>query len=381
MLDSEWDAIVIGAGPAGSVSALLLARANKKILLVDKATFPRTKVCGSCLSSKTTAYLKLAGLDDLIEDCRAAKIKEFKLCTASGAVRLPLPNGYALSREKLDYAIIKKAELAGVKFMPTTSASVADCDGQFRAVNVANEQGRQTVFARSVIIADGINGQALTGLTGDEAALFKPVVSKSSRIGAGTVIPASADGSDLYKSGTIYMAVNAHGYAGVVKLENGDLDLAAAFDTAFIRKCGSPQAAAKNIITGAGLPFLETFEKGLWHGTAPFTRERHCLAAKRLFVVGDAASYGEPFTGEGIAWAIYGALQMVPYINAGIKNWDDSLASGWQMDHKKNIAAKQQMSRRLGALLRHQEISNFLIGGILKNMPALARPIVDRISR
>ena len=47
---SDWDAVVIGAGPAGSVAASLLARTGRRTLLVERATFPRTKVCGGCLA-------------------------------------------------------------------------------------------------------------------------------------------------------------------------------------------------------------------------------------------------------------------------------------------------------------------------------------------
>ncbi len=68
-----WDVVVIGAGPAGAVSALLLAREGKKVLLVDKAVFPRSKVCGSCLSSKTLDYLNQAGLGDLPSSLNAGK--------------------------------------------------------------------------------------------------------------------------------------------------------------------------------------------------------------------------------------------------------------------------------------------------------------------
>jgi flavin-dependent dehydrogenase len=97
-------------------------------------------------------------------------------------------------------------------------------------------------------------------------------------------------------------------------------------------------------------------------------------------VVGDAASYGEPFTGEGIAWAIYSALLAVPKASAAIDKWDDKLALDWQRDHKKLIGNKQNISRRLGALLRNEEMSGLVIGGVLKHLPALARPLINRIS-
>src|SRR3954468_10803523 len=56
-----WDVVVVGAGPAGSLAAYDLARRGLTVLLVDKATFPRWKVCGSCLSPQAQATLAAAG--------------------------------------------------------------------------------------------------------------------------------------------------------------------------------------------------------------------------------------------------------------------------------------------------------------------------------
>ena len=55
-----WDAVVVGAGPAGSMAALGLARAGAAVLLVDRATFPRPKVCGCCLNGAALAALRSA---------------------------------------------------------------------------------------------------------------------------------------------------------------------------------------------------------------------------------------------------------------------------------------------------------------------------------
>jgi menaquinone-9 beta-reductase len=396
-LTGDWDAIIIGAGPAGAVSALLLARQGKRVLLVEKAPFPRTKVCGSCLSTKTLNYLNLAGLGDLPVELKAARISGIRLCTAAGALSLPLPVGLALSREALDGAIVARAQLAGAVFLSSTSASVGQCVGSTRTVKIRIANGRTTdqsdptatpgqycelvLSSRCVIVADGINGRALSDLDGSEGQLFKPQVAKASRIGAGTIVAGSGNEPGHYQTGTIYMAVHRGGYVGLVRLEDGRLDLAAAFDPSYTRRWGSPQAAARQILQGAGLPYPQVFDQSQWSGTAPFTRQRRTLASRRLFVAGDAASYGEPFTGEGIGWAIYSALLVVPLASAAIDNWNDKLALDWQNEYKKLIGDKQKMSLRLGALLRSDEMSSLVIGGVLQHMPALARPLIDRISR
>ena len=63
-----WDVIVIGAGPAGALAARELARRQLKILLVDRKAFPRTKVCGSCISLRALSLLDHAGLSQNVAD-------------------------------------------------------------------------------------------------------------------------------------------------------------------------------------------------------------------------------------------------------------------------------------------------------------------------
>src|SRR5207244_156620 len=60
-----WDVIVVGAGPAGSLAALQLARRSLAVLLVDQAIFPRWKVCGSCLNLRALSTLAAVGLEDM----------------------------------------------------------------------------------------------------------------------------------------------------------------------------------------------------------------------------------------------------------------------------------------------------------------------------
>ncbi len=391
-IERHWDVVVIGAGPAGAVSALLLARQGKQVLLVDKADFPRSKVCGSCLSAKTIRYLGRAGLGDLPASLNAAKISRMQLSTAAGTIKLNLPLGLALSREALDNGIVQRAREAGVFFVSCTTATVGPCQGDKREVTLRCGKtaepasadidcGAITVYAGCVLVADGINGRALAELPEAEKSIFTPVVAPASRIGAGTIVARTPALDNHYQSGSIFMAVHRGGYVGLVRLEDGKLDLAAAFDPQFTRETGSPQAAAKEILQQVGLPYLPDFDQGHWAGTAPLTRRRRALAAKRLFIIGDAACYGEPFTGEGMAWASGSALLVVPLAIRASENWDDALIAQWERQHKKLIGRKQAISRQLGSLLRNDRFARMAIGGVLKHLPGLAQPIVDRVCR
>ena len=71
---AAWDAIVIGAGPAGAFTALQLARAGARTLLVDRKPFPRAKVCGGCVNARAVAILERAGLGDSMREIGRAHV-------------------------------------------------------------------------------------------------------------------------------------------------------------------------------------------------------------------------------------------------------------------------------------------------------------------
>ena len=98
----RWDAVVVGAGPAGATAARELARRGRSVLLVDKATFPRPKVCGCCLNGSALATLERVGLGDLPARNRAVPLDRTRLFAGGRAAEVRLPVGVALSRSVFD---------------------------------------------------------------------------------------------------------------------------------------------------------------------------------------------------------------------------------------------------------------------------------------
>jgi 2-polyprenyl-6-methoxyphenol hydroxylase-like FAD-dependent oxidoreductase len=103
------------------------------------------------------------------------------------------------------------------------------------------------------------------------------------------------------------MATGRGGYVGLVRVEDGRLDMAAAFDPVFVKSVGGLGAAAETILREVGWPAPPALAEEPWKGTPALTRRARRLAGHRCFVVGDAAGYVEPFTGEGMAWAVMSA--------------------------------------------------------------------------
>ncbi len=100
------------------------------------------------------------------------------------------------------------------------------------------------------------------------------------------------------------MACGRRGYLGLVRLEDGRLNLAAALDPCWMRVCGGPGPAAARLLAEVGWPPVPNLAEQNWRGTPALTRQARRRAAERLFLIGDAAGYIEPFTGEGMAWAL-----------------------------------------------------------------------------
>jgi flavin-dependent dehydrogenase len=358
------DLLIIGAGPAGSLAALEAARRGASVLLVDKSPFPRTKVCGCCLSSAALQQLAAAGLADLPTRLRAKPLAALRLHAGPRSAEVPIPGGVALSRAAFDSALVKAAVAAGATFLPNTFA-VIQSPG---VVTLRNETGETTVTARVVIAADGLAGRA---------AGPAPQASADSRMGAGLVVDHPLCD---YAPGAIHMAVGPAGYVGLVRLEDSRLDVAAAFDPDDLRALGGPGPAAAAILAACHLPPIPALAANRWHGTPLLTRARPAVAAERLLVVGDAAAYVEPFTGEGMTWALASgrAAGTLAAEAARSPTWNPQTESCWAALHAALLSRRALRCRALALLLRRPLLTCLAVAA-LSLCPELALPLVSAI--
>jgi flavin-dependent dehydrogenase len=370
--DRTWDAVVVGAGPAGSLAARELARRGRRVLLADKASFPRYKVCGCCLNGRALATLAEVGLDDLVPRLGAVPLHALRLATAARESLLHLPQGVAVSREAFDAALVEAAIAAGTAFLPQTRVTLGPLRTGERTLLL--QQGNETVpvATRLLLAANGLGGQ-LHGAESNGAPQVKP----NSRIGAGTIAPAAPD---FYEPGIIYMACGAGGYVGLVRLEDRRLDIAAAFDPSLVRRAGGPGKAAARLLGELSWPAIPGLAELPWRGTPGLTRRAPRIAAERLFVLGDAASYIEPFTGEGIAWALAGAAALAPLANRAIERWEPLLAQRWRACYRQLIGRRQVLCRATARALRRPKLIAVIVA-VLAHAPWLAAPFVYFLNR
>jgi geranylgeranyl reductase family protein len=146
-LVKSFDAVVVGAGPAGSTTAYRLAREGASVLLVDKARFPRDKPCGGGLTLRAARLLPFS-VDPVVEDV----VDRFQLRLGYGRSferTSEEPLCLMTQRSRLDEFLARKAEEAGAEFRD--AARVAFDDGN------ALVDGEH-VEARVIVGADGVNG-------------------------------------------------------------------------------------------------------------------------------------------------------------------------------------------------------------------------------
>jgi flavin-dependent dehydrogenase len=365
-----WEAIVVGAGPAGSLTAALLARRGLAVLLVEQANLPRGKVCGCCLNGRALGTLTAAGLGDLPAAVGAVPLTRLRLAAAGRRAEVALV-GVALSREALDLALARAAVQAGAHFLPRTRAALGGLVHGARTLLL--HQGEATLETRAAVVvaADGLGGKLLA-----RAGVAATPPEPGARLGAGVVLE---QGPAFYEPGIVFMACGIGGYVGLVRLEDGRLDLAAALDAALVRS--GVGGAACGVLQGAGFPVPAGLATAPWRGTVPLTRRARRLAAlDRVFLVGDAAGYVEPFTGEGMAWALAGGAALAPLAARAARAWDPTLEAQWAARYRRVVSHRQGVCRAVAAVLRRPWLTRLAVG-LLRLVPSLAVPVVRRLNR
>lgn len=304
-MTGRWDAVVVGAGPAGSAAATVLARLGRSVLLLEKDVFPRHKVCGEFLSADSLPSLEILGARDAVERATPERMTRGTLHLSRGRLvsfELPAP-ALGLSRFRFDDLLARGAREAGaeVRFGTRVLSAAPEGPDGFR-VRFVDGQTERAVETRTVIGAWG-RWDAL------DRALERRFLGRRSRF-FGWSRDFQAESGRL--EGEVRLYLFAGGYCGLSRVEGGLVNLAGVVsDRAWKRAGGWPavvdRARRENAALDAELASMKPGPVG-YLGTGPVFFTAKPAAENGILMAGDSAGVIDPFSGEGQAAALAGGI-------------------------------------------------------------------------
>lgn len=318
--ESSYDVIVVGAGPAGATAAILLARAGKRVAVIEKAAFPRRKVCGEFVSATTWPLLHALGVVDQLLPETGPLVHRVGVFAATSKVTTSmaprggsLEGGRAVSRDRLDTVLLRHAAAVGATvWQPFAVTAFSASGGRYLCTVESREHAEKQVLEAPLIVA--AHGSWEAG----------PLPTQQ--------IPKTVAGSDLlgfkarFVGGTLdsdLMPLIAFpgGYGGMVHTGAQRISLSCCIrrdhlDAARARHPGrtAGDAVLAHILehcSGVAEALGAATCDGKWLGAGPIRPGVRSFGEGGVFAVGNAAAEAHPVVAEGISIAIQSATLLV----------------------------------------------------------------------
>lgn len=336
------DVLVVGAGPAGASLAAQLARRGVRVVLADSARLPREKACAEYASPRISEELALLGLSPDEWSSAAVPIRSMTVSARGSAFELQYVDdagprsAWGVDRPRLDALLARHAALHGADLWEATALTrLVQRNGRVTGAHMRTAEGELEVEARLVVGADGARSRTAREL-GVERRVRWP-----RRLG----LVAHYRGIEtLYDRAEMH--VGSGFYIGLAPTPNGELNVAMALPD----RSDSGSAAARFDAAIAALPAvaarLHASERVTRiTGMAPIGHRVSASAGPGWLLVGDAAGFIDPFTGEGIYRAIRGARAAATAIEVALGGQPDAaFVARYRRERRRAFAAKDNVT-------------------------------------
>ncbi|MBC8090050.1 MAG: FAD-dependent oxidoreductase [Phycisphaerae bacterium] len=383
---SSPQVLVVGGGPAGASTAWHLALAGVEVLLVDRAAFPRDKPCGEYLSPEGSRILESMGALKLVEQAGAAQLAGMTVHTPSGATirgefvashgfRGFRDCGLALRRNVLDKIVLDRARVAGVTVVEGAKVEqvLHSADGTCCGVVVRLHDELHEIPAQFVIGADGLRSVIARRLD---------LTHYARRPRRFAMVAHYANVRGMGQMGEMFVKQGA--YLGLCNVGNGVTNIGFVVSQPRGTAIHGAPAAVLDRWIAAHPDLRDRFQRAERIGgltvTGPFASHAKRAWAPGAALVGDAADFFDPFTGEGMYAALRGGEILAPYVAEALGARNTRVASQLLAEYDRArtaaFAGKWRVEKLIGlavgypwlldraaAILHHdRELADLLVG-------------------
>src|SRR5664279_1596164 len=359
-MHDAYDAIIVGGGPSGATSAVLLAKAGWRVAVVEKAPFPRPKVCGEFISETTWPLLRQLGVAGPLLKVAGARVRRVGIYAAKTMVTAELEStvgeaqngGRAVGREQLDTLLLQRAAAAGAKdWQPWALSRFVDNDGRYDCTIVEKRTRQSQVLRSQLIIAAHGSWESGPLPTQD---LRRPS-RRADLFGFKARFLGGAHPRDLMP-----LLAFPGGYGGMVHTDGGRVSLSCCIRRDQLEDCRRkwPDVRAGEAVLlhiesscmGVALALAAATLDGVWLSAGPLRTGIRTFGRDGIFAVGNAAAEAHPIVAEGISIAIQSAALLCEQLIAhpeltsahadsarGLSGVRDAYARAWRNNFSRRL--------------------------------------------
>ncbi len=326
-VDKEYDALIVGGGPAGATAAILLAQAGWKVAVAEKKSFPRRKVCGEFISATTWPLLRELGVAEALLAQAGPEIRRVGLYAGTTLLAAAMPSprvasghwGRAVGREHFDSLLLARGKDAGATILqPCTVSRVESASDGVVCTVTAKEERENVEWPAAVRLRTRI----VIAAHGSWEPGPMPTQSRRYPPRASDLFAFKAHFRDARLPPDLMpLIMFPDGYGGIVQTGHDRVSLSCCIRRDALEQCrrtwgraGEPARAAaavlahiqasclgvRNALAGATLD-------GAWLSAGPIRPGIRSFGMERMYAVGNAAGEAHPIVAEGISMAIQSA--------------------------------------------------------------------------
>ncbi len=331
-MNRTYDVIVVGGGPAGACAAWGLAKAGVAVAVIEKAALPRYKTCGGGIVGRAMQALPLDLRHVVEQDCYTAQLN-FLPGKLSFTTHRPTPIVSMTMRAQFDYALLSAAQEAGATVHQRCALDKVLFHGDF----VTLVTGTGSMSARFVVAADGALSTVSRTIDLADGRVMIPALEYEATV--------PDDRLDTFHGIARFdFGLIPHGYAWVFPkqqhLSIGVLSM--------VRRGSDLKQAMTHYLDLLGCGPVTQIER---HGfVIPIRPRRGPFADKRILLVGDAAGFADPVTGEGISFAARSGLMAAQSLVDGLLE-EEPVRQAYTSSLTATILPELQRGRLLARLL------------------------------